>query len=140
MNGTSLRGSISRRSPLCHEDCLMDVCPINFIVFGGMVITAASLPVSNCFTISSRLVGSDIHLSHTMSSSNPEDYKIYESKRSTETLQVFIGFCLNYLPKVIFPTIVTLTTNLPHSLTSLICHQCTNQVVSSDHYSYLLST
>lgn len=140
MRGTSLRGSISRKSPLCHGDCLMDGHLRNFIVLDELVITTTSLPVSNCFTISSRLAGSDIDLSRTMSSSNSQDYRIHESNRSTRTLQVFIGFCLNYPPTVIFPAIVTLNANLSPALTSLIRHQCTDHTVSGDRYNYFFST
>ena len=64
--GTSLHGSISGQSPLCHEDCLVDVLLENLTIFGRVVITAASPPISNCFTISSRLVGSNIHLLDTL--------------------------------------------------------------------------
>jgi hypothetical protein len=84
--GTPLHGSISGWSPLCHKDCLMDACPRNITVFSGVVITTTSPHVSNFFTISSRLVGSDIHLSCTMSLNSSQDYKIHESNRSMKIL------------------------------------------------------
>ena len=45
--GTSLRGSISGWSPLCHGDYLVDVLPENLTVFGRVVISVASPPHLN---------------------------------------------------------------------------------------------
>jgi len=126
----SLLVSISRRSPLCRGDCLVEDLPRNLIVLGGVVIIAARPPLSNYFTTSSILACFNIHLLHTVISNTSENYRIHESNKSMGALVVFIGFYLILVPTVIFPTIVTLHFNLSSSLTSLIHHQCTGETVT----------
>ena len=88
--GTSLLVSISKRSPMCRGDCLVEELPGNLKVLGGVVIIVASPPISNCFTISSILSCSDIHLFRTITSNASKNYKIRKSNRSTRTPMVFI--------------------------------------------------
>lgn len=51
---------------------------------------------------------------------------------------VFIGFCISFLPMVIFPTVVALNVNSMTLFTLLLDHKCTNDPFSSDHYSNVL--
>ena len=122
--GVKLMGAslLVSNSGMCCGDWLVDELPRNLKILAGVVIIAARPLVSNFITISSILAFSDIYSLHIVSSNNLENYRIRESNKGMGDPVVFIGFCLNLLPTLTFPTIVTLNVNPPSSLTLSIYH------------------